>query len=268
MTVQQRREEILKLLQQRERMQVDTLSELLGVSKVTIRGDLERLEQRGSLMRTHGGATLCEKVGFHYHIEHAMQEQCEEKKAIASLAASLVSDGQTLLIDSGSTTLEMASFLSGKHLGVATNSLPLLQRLCKEEGLAVTVIGGSLYSPSMSTLGDGASSRLSGMHASWLFLGCSGYSVEKGVSTANLREAETKKEMLQIADKVCVLADHTKKGKNDFAHVADWSWIDVMVTDWIDTETRIILEGYGVRVMVAPKENGGTKPCCHVARAE
>ncbi|MCI6675023.1 MAG: DeoR/GlpR family DNA-binding transcription regulator [Spirochaetaceae bacterium] len=246
----ERKQAILQLLQEKESIHVDELTERFGVSKVTIRGDLDILQQKGLLVRTHGGAMLPEKRDFIRIISHTMHESTKEKDEIARLAASLVSSGQAIIIDSGSTTMHMAKYLVDKQVTVATNSLLVMQQLMNEETVDLVLIGGSLRRFSMSAIGSIARSCLTQIHADWLFLGGSGYSVEKGITCSNLVEADTKQAMIQNAERVCFVADSSKMGKVSFASVTDWSHIDVLVTDRIDTETRIILEGYGVKVMV------------------
>ncbi len=246
----ERKQAILQLLQEKESIHVDELTERFGVSKVTIRGDLDNLQQKGLLVRTHGGAMLPEKRDFIRIISNTMHESTKEKDEIAKLAASLVSSGQAIIIDSGSTTMHMAKYLVDKQITVATNSLLVMQQLMNEDNVDLVLIGGSLRRFSMSAIGSIARSCLTQIHADWLFLGGSGYSVEKGISCSNLVEADTKQAMIQDAEHVCFVADSSKMGKVSFANVTDWSHIDVLVTDRIDTETRISLEGYGVKVLV------------------
>ena len=247
----ERKQAILQLLQEKESIHVDELSQRFKVSRVTIRGDLDNLQQKGLLVRTHGGAMLPEKRDFIRIISDTIHESAKEKESIAKLAASLVNPGQAIIIDSGSTTMHMAKYLADKEITVATNSLLVMQQLMNEEHINLVMIGGSLRRYSMSAIGGLARSCLSQIHADWLFLGGSGFSVEKGISCSNLVEADTKQAMIQSSEHVCLVADSSKIGKVSFANVTDWSHIEVLVTDRIDTETRVCLEGYGVKVLVS-----------------
>jgi DeoR/GlpR family transcriptional regulator of sugar metabolism len=153
-----------------------------------------------------------------------------------------------VLIDSGSTTAILASHLKDMRLTVITNSVLVLQELAASETVELLVCGGALRKPDMALIGEIARSFYEQLNADIIFLGATGYSVEKGVSCANLIEAQTKKHMIKSARKVCLLADSSKRDKAALAHVCDWEDIDILITDSLDTADRKALAGYGVEV--------------------
>ena len=249
MTGHERKEAIVKLLQEDGRVLVAELAERFRVTKVTVRKDLESLEHRGVLERTHGGAVPAEHPGFLRRISDTINDNAQSKDAIAEIAAGLISPSSSILIDSGSTTAYLARRIKHMPLTVSTNSVLVIQELVHSETIEMLVTGGALRRPSMSLMGESARFFLSQLHADILFLGVTGYDWERGMSCTNLIEAETKRSMIKTASKVCLLADSSKAGKRALAHVCGWEDIDVFVTDSIGKDGVEILRNYGVEVM-------------------
>ena len=251
MNAAERKQEILRILGEQGSVQVEELTKTFGVSKVTIRNDLDDLDQKGLLVRTHGGAMPAERKEFVRLISNTLYEATSEKERIAMAAAKLLVSGQSIIIDNGSTTVHMAKYLAHKNLTVATGSILAIDQLTNDESIDLIIIGGTLRRYSLGAIGSIARSCLQQFHADWLFMGAAAFSLDKGISCTNLVEAETKQAMIQSASKVCLLVDSSKFGKISFANICSWDSIDVLVTDAIDEGSRKILEGKGVEVIVA-----------------
>jgi len=246
----ERKIEIVRLLEEKGKVNINQLAETFGVTKVTIRSDMDCLETRGLLVRTHGGAVLPENHHLVRRINHTLHERRKEKEGIARVARTLIEPGSTVLIDSGSTTAILARHLKDMRLTVITNSVLVLQELAGSETVELLVCGGALRKPDMALIGEIARSFYEQLNADIVFLGANGYSVEKGISCANLIEAQTKKHMIKSARKVCLLADCSKQNKAALAHICDWEDIDILITDSLAAADRKALAGYGVEVKI------------------
>ncbi|UCF99722.1 MAG: DeoR/GlpR transcriptional regulator [Spirochaetaceae bacterium] len=247
----------MKLLEEKGKVNINRLAEEFQVTKVTIRSDIDSLETRGLLVRTHGGAVLPENHHRVRRITQTLQERRKEKEGIALVARTLIEPGSTVLIDSGSTTAILARNLKSMRLTVVTNSVLVLQELVGSETVKLLVCGGVLRKSDMALIGEIARSFYEQLNTDIVFLGANGYSVEKGISCANLIEAQTKQHMIKSAQKVCLLADSSKQNRVALAHVCDWEDIDILVTDSLSSADREALAGYGVEVKtIKTKEEG------------
>jgi Transcriptional regulators of sugar metabolism len=251
MNSSERQNIILKHLQEKESVRVDELTKEFGVSKVTIRTDLDSLEQKGLLVRTHGGAMASEKQSFVRLITNTINESPNEKDLICREAARLIESGDTIILDNGSTTVHLATYIRNKNLTVATGSLLAMERLADDASVELIMLGGILRRYSMGAIGPMVKNCLQQFHSRWLFMGASGMSVEGGITCTNLIEAETKQAMLKSADLVCLLADSSKMGKVSFAKVCQWDEIDYLITDKIDEKSKKAIEEMGVEVIIA-----------------
>lgn len=249
MTAFERKEYVLEKLRSDGKVSINSLAEVLGVTKVTIRADLDALEQRGLLLRTHGGAVVPEHYHLARHVSSTLHEHRQEKEAIGRLAAELVADGATLILDAGSTTTIAARFLKDRRLTVATNSLLVVQELSGSPTIELLVAGGALRRPDLALIGGLSQHFFERLHPDLVFLGANGFSLEKGVTCANLIEAETKRFMIKSGNRVCLLADSSKAGRVALADVCDWEDIDVLVTDSLSPQDREALSGLGVEVV-------------------
>ncbi len=245
-----RKQEILSTLARDGSVQVVDLARSLDVSKVTIRTDLDELEAKGLLVRTHGGAVPAETQGSSRFISQTINEFTAQKMAIAKLAASFVKSGQSIIIDTGSTTLHIARYVSELPITVTTSSLLVMQELMHAQKVDLLMAGGILRRPSMGLMGNLSKEFYRQIHADWCFLGAAGYSSKQGVYCTNLIEADTKQTMIQSASKVCLLVDSSKMEHLSLARVCDWSCIHYLVTDAISDEVRTVIEGQGVKVLV------------------
>ena len=248
----ERKLKILKLLKESDFLDVNNLTKLFGVSKVTIRGDLDDLERKGMLIRTHGGAMLPENQDLIRRLSHTLEERREEKAAICRSALDLIMDGMNVIIDSGSTTVHLARMLATWRVSVITNSVLVIQELMNSPSVELFVSGGILRKPSMSLIGATASFMFEQLHADILFLGAAGFSIDKGLSGINIIEAETKRQMIKNSSTVCLLADSSKREKMFLAHVCGWDSIDYFITDYLEDADLTRLSEQGVKVVISP----------------
>jgi len=249
MDLTKRRQQIIDALSESGYMTVEVLSQRLGVSSVTIRSDLTALEESGQLVRTHGGAMRTEKKNVTRLLSTTMSEYEKQKKAIAKRASFFLSSGSTIILDSGSTTIHLLNYVSGKDITVVTNSIPAVERLKDDESVDVFVIGGSLKRSYMGTIGPLANNAMSLLNADVYFMGAANFDKD-GITATNLMETELKRTMIKAADKVVFMADSSKFGRKAFASLCSWEDIDAFVTDSIDDDFRSFLEERGIEVLI------------------
>ena len=242
---------ILEILKAQESVEVEQLTQLFSVSKVTVRGDLDDLERKGLLIRTHGGAMLPENLALVRVLSNTLEERKNEKHAICKSALQFIKPGMNVIIDAGSTTVHLAKMVGNMNLTVITNSVLVLQELMESETVELLVAGGILRKPSLSFMGMPASFVFDQIHADVLFLGVSGFSIERGMTCTNIVEAETKKHMIKNASKVCLLADSAKLEKMFIANVCNWDAIDYLITDYLSDANKAILSERGVTTVIA-----------------
>lgn len=248
MDINERRDEILKILGDREYVTVEEFSRLLSVSAVTIRTDLTSLEESGLLMRTHGGAMKSSMKGEARLISNTMIENEMEKKAIAEKAASLIKPGNTIIIDSGSTTIHLIEHLKGKNITVVTNNLLVLEKLKSEDDIKIIALGGSLRRESMGTVGPLAEMAIKALNVDIYFMGAAAYN-RSSITSSDISESSLKRDMMDAADKVVFLADSSKFGKRAFSNICSWHDVDTFISDKMDEEFKKELEEMGVEVI-------------------
>jgi len=248
-----RRIRILEWLREEGSARVKVLSDALGVSEVTIRQDLEKLEMSGHVVREHGGAYLksVQKQVRAMALEH--QENSEVKQKIGALAASLVDNGDTIILDSGSTTTEVAAHLFDKKgMTIFTNALNIALLLGAETGFDVHMTGGHFKAPTLSLSGERAASYFSDIYVQTLFLATAAIDLERGLTYPSLSDLPVKKAMIAAAKTTCLVADSSKIGAHSFALLGSLDQVDILVTDdGIKDEDRKAIEAYGIEVMIA-----------------
>ena len=270
--VEERKMKILEFIGEHRKATVVELCGRFKVSSATIRNDLRDLETAGLLIRTHGGAMVKTKTGLEPDMSLRKVQNLEEKRRIAEAALGLVEDGDTIMLDTGTTTYELARLLGQKRdLTVVTNDLPIAMLLEEFDSVRVVLVGGMIRRKFHCTV----ASHFSGMNAlsdltvDKAFMACNGFSLEKGASTPDLAHSETKRLMISIAARVILLFDSSKMGRNSFAIFAPPDKIDAIVTDSLREEDRRSLEENGVETMTAasarivvggPPEPAGAAP--------
>jgi DeoR family fructose operon transcriptional repressor len=250
MNAVQRKLKILEFLENQELVEVSQLTKLLGVSKVTVRTDLDDLERKGLLVRTHGGAMLPENLKLVRMLVDSSKEHKTEKHAISTIATKFIKPDMNIIIDSGSTTAHLAKLVRAMSLTVITNSVLVIQELIEAPSIELIVAGGILHRSTLSFSGDCASYVFDQIHADLLFLGASGFSIERGITGTNIIEAETKKRMIKNASKVFLLADSSKSERMFIANICDWEDVDCFITDALPQPQRAILARKGVEVIL------------------
>ena len=229
---EERKDRILTLLEGKQKVTVSELSREFGVSEVTIRKDLNSLENMGLLKRTHGGAISIYGTRFELPTVEKVVKNKEEKQKIGAYAASLIQDGESILLDSGTTTLEIARNLrNARNLTVVVNDLNVAGVLEPYPGIEVIVLGGTLRKGVSSLVGPITLNALSNLYVDKLFLGANGISIERGITTPDMVHAETKRKMTEMAREVIVVADSSKMGHISFASVVPLSKVDLIITD-------------------------------------
>jgi DeoR family transcriptional regulator, aga operon transcriptional repressor len=249
-----RRAKILEELEAKGEVSVKELSKSFKISEVTIRNDLAHLEKQNMLIRARGGAIKIKfyRIGNDPTIAEKQKKFLKEKQLIAKAAIKLINDGDTIVLDSGSTTTEIAKNLEQfKNLTIITNALNIASILSEYEGISIFMPGGSLRKKSLSLVGVLADENFEKFYCDILFLGADGFDTTYGLSTPDSEEAHLNQIMIKIARKVIVVADSSKFEKRRFAFIGPVSNIDIVITDsGIKEEEKTRLEKNEVKVIV------------------
>jgi DeoR/GlpR family transcriptional regulator of sugar metabolism len=248
-----RRLEIMKLLEEEGSAEVSHLSKLFKVTEVTIRKDLEKLESEGLITKEHGGAFLKMRSDRLLSLSTPRPENMDKKQRIARKAATFVKNGDTIIIDSGTTTAELAKQLTERSsLTVITTSLSVVLHLGSNPAITVHVTGGEFKGPTLSLTGPHAADFFSRIHAEKLFLSAMGLSLQTGLTYSGISDVIVKKAMLTAATKVYLLADSSKLNKQSFASLGDINVIHTLITDrGIDAAHREALAKLKIEVVIA-----------------
>jgi DeoR family transcriptional regulator, fructose operon transcriptional repressor len=252
---EERQQAIAGLVADRGRVAVTALAEEFGVTTETVRRDLAALERSGMLRRVHGGAV---PAGSLTYVETALGERhgtrSEQKRKIAAAVLDLLPgpDG-SLLLDGGSSTAALAELLpGGRRLLVVTSSVPIAARLASDPGLELHVLGGRVRGITQCAVGAPALATLADLRVDVTFLGANGVTPDHGFTTPDDAEAAVKRAMIRAGQKVVVLADSSKLGREHLVRFAAPSDVDVLVTDAdADPSDLARLEDAGVEVVIA-----------------
>lgn len=227
---EERKREILLTLQAVGKVKNLELAKALGVSEPTIRKDIADLDQEGLLIRTHGGAIPVETSALERGFSQKKSEGHAQKQAIAQVAMTLVRPGSTILLDSGTTTLEIAKQLGDFPVTVVTNSLDIAQSLEVKQLVEVIVLGGTMRWHTRALVGPLTHMLLSRLACDLAFIGTNAIG-NNGFSTPNVVEAETKMHMIQAAKRSFIVADASKIGERSFVQFADFTGVSGLITD-------------------------------------
>jgi DeoR/GlpR family transcriptional regulator of sugar metabolism len=228
----ERRKRILGLLQKQGIVTVSELSIAFAVSEETIRRDLQKMESENGVARTHGGAFISKVVHSDIPITIRENLRLDGKARIADLCGGLVDEGETVILDSSTTSLHIAERLKEKrNIVVITNALKIAMCFAGYDNIKVICIGGTLRNSQMSFIGPAAERGVSEYYADKAFVSCVGVDLVKGITDADEQEAEIRKLMLRQATRKILVADNTKLGKTSFSFIAPMTGLDWLVTD-------------------------------------
>lgn len=249
----ERREQIIQRLRQQGSVQVNDLSAWFGVSTVTIRNDLAFLEKQGIAVRAYGGALICDGASpaAEPSVEAKSSLNMALKQAIARVAAEMILPGSRVILDSGTTTYEIARLMRHHQAVIAmTNGMNVGNALLEAEGVELLMTGGHLRRQSLSFYGDQAEQALQNYHFDMLFLGVDAIDPERGISTHNEDEARLNRRMCEVAERIIVVTDSSKFNRSSLHKIIDTQRIDTIITDeGIPTDCLNGLQKSGIDVV-------------------
>lgn len=252
MFAEERKLKIVEYLNHHKKVTVAELCEVFAVSSATIRNDLRELDESGQLIRTHGGAIIKTKASFEPDSTQKRNLDVREKQQIARVAITLIEDGDTIILDTGTTTLELAKLLKQKkHLTVVTNDFYIAGVLEEFEDIHLILMGGIVKRKFHCTVGLPGTGMLAGLRVDKAFVGTNSLSFENGATTPDVHLAAVKRDMIASAAKVILLCSNRKVGKTSFARFASVDQFDILVIDSIDEAMKKELEDHDIDVMVA-----------------
>jgi DeoR/GlpR family transcriptional regulator of sugar metabolism len=252
MMAEERRTQILQILHAQGRVKVDELKTRFGTSAVTIRNDLNELNLRGLLQRSHGGAVRPNTILRESPVRERLRTHSDEKRRIGAMAATLINDGETIILDSGTTTLEIARHIKNKQsLQILTNGVNVAVELLDAAGIQTFIVGGTVRGDSASIVGRSTEEMLEQFAADKLFLSGAGCDPDFGVSGANLEETMVNRAMLRIAREVILVSDSTKFSKRSMSRIAPFSEIDIVISDTsLQPELQEKIQSYGCKLIL------------------
>jgi DeoR/GlpR family transcriptional regulator of sugar metabolism len=248
LAVRDRRLEIAELLEEKGRVEITELGALLSVSEMTIRRDMEVLEREGILKRVRGGAISATSRSYEPPFALRMQRNAEAKRRIGRAAAEMVSEGETVIIDVGTTALAVAEALKDRrNLTTVTPSLRAAWLLADNAELRVIVTGGIVRPRERSLVGFLSDKAFENLYCDTYFMGIGGIDVDAGFTEFNLDDARVKQEAMRYSRRCIAVADATKLGRVAFARVADLEQVDALITD-ADPEKAHRLQEAGLEI--------------------
>lgn len=251
-TTEERRSRLLELIRNRGFVSLPDLRDLLAVSESTIRRDLDVLEELGEARRTHGGVFFTGASAGVKVFADRRDEQWDMKRRIAGKASEMIQDHDTVLLDGGSTTYELAKQLVGRPLQVVTNSLPVAHLFASSERVDLVLLGGYVHTRTGVSLGPYANQMLSSINVQKAVLSIAGAD-RRGYYNSNLLLVETERAMMQCADQTIVVADSSKFGHSSLARLCRLSEVQTVVADdGLDECWQDELRKAGVQLLMAP----------------
>jgi len=247
----ERRNKIEQMINENGSVLVVDLAKMFDVTTETIRGDLLKLEKQGVLVRTYGGATLAENNNADLGIMERESINSEAKRRIAECASKMIRDGETIFLDSSTTSWHLARCLKErKKLTVITNALKIITELADCQGINLICVGGRLNVKNMSHTGRVAQASIrDNYYANRCFFACRGITMQCGLVDASEEEAEVKLAMIENCSEVVFLCDHTKFGKVGQPKLIDFGKIDYMITDMqLSEDWKTYLESFDIHI--------------------
>ena len=252
MMAEERRTQILKILRSAGRVKVNELAGRFSTSAVTIRNDLNELHQRGLVLRSHGGAVLPDTILRESPVHERLKAQSDEKRRIGAMAATLIHNGETIILDSGTTTLEIVRQIKKKQgLQIITNGINIAAELLDARDSQVFIVGGTVRGESASISGHFAEEMFDQFSADKLFLSGAGCDLDFGVSGANLEETMVNRAMIRIAREIILVADASKFSKRSMLRIAPLAEIDTVISDaGLDEDIQAKLRALGCNLIL------------------
>lgn len=252
MNATERRMEIHRLLKEQASVEVNDLAERFGVSGMTIRRDLAAFEKQGLVTTAYGGAYLNREVAGEPSFSVKSGQRIHAKQCIAREAARHIREGESILVDCGTTTLQLARFIQDMKLTVITNSWALVGWLGSSSRTKLILLPGEYDEVSAGVFGESTINFLRGIHADSVFIGTHGWDLQSGATVPTLADAEVKKALLRAAKRAFLLADSGKFGETHLAQHADLTDFEGIITDReLGRDARVKLENNGVRWRIA-----------------
>ncbi|MFL0266519.1 DeoR/GlpR family DNA-binding transcription regulator [Candidatus Clostridium radicumherbarum] len=251
---EERQIKISELLKEKSSIKVNELSNVFKVSESTIRRDLQEMEAKGFLARTHGGAVSKEKAIFEPSFKEKEDKRYIEKLYIGKIAAAMIEDGDTIILDSGTTTLQLAKCIKAKNITVITNSIDIASELSNRNDIEIIVTGGAFRITTRALVGPISEGVLKNFKVDKAFIGANGISIKEGITTPNLLEAHMKREMMKAAGKVILAADSSKFNQVSFAVIGPVTAVDLIITN-SDLNENVVKEYKDIGVEIIKKGN-------------
>lgn len=247
---EERRVQITEYVNKNKKATVNELSEYFKVSIATVRNDLKDLETLGVLIRTHGGAMIKPRSSLEIDLTKRT-DNILAKKNIAMEALKFIDDGDTLILDSGTTIHELAKLLSSKKdLTIITNDITCANIL-ENNNFNIVLLGGVLSNNFHWTVGVYTLNMLKDLSADKFFMSAGGFSIDKGITVGTLQLAEVKRMMIKSSAQKILLCDSSKFEKYRLAKFADFDNIDIFITDYLDDKTLELIEGMNIEIVFA-----------------
>jgi DeoR/GlpR family transcriptional regulator of sugar metabolism len=253
MLVDERRSRILRISEELGFVSLHQLVTEIGVSESTLRRDLDFLTSTGQIRRTRGGAAYAGDSLADF--DARLKQASVQKQRIAQRTAELIEPSETILLDGGTTTLEVARYLTGKPLQVLTNSMPIASLLMNRTGIELIFIGGYVYPKTGVALGELAVQALGSVHAGRLVMSTGGITSD-GLFNSNALLVETERQMIRAADRVTLVADSSKLGQRALTHLCPLGVVDeLIIDDGISPKWRTVMHDAEIKVDVVSTRN-------------
>jgi DeoR/GlpR family transcriptional regulator of sugar metabolism len=255
--LEERRQRVLELVGKHGFVSLADLAREISKSESTIRRDLEYWDQQGKIKRTHGGAIFLGDGSPLPALEERSSSQIEEKRVLAQAAAGRIDDGDAILLDGGTTTLEVARLLVGRSIQIVTNSLPIANLFASSRETDLIILGGYVFPRTGVALGPLTVRMMEDIHVHQAILSVGGITA-KGLFNSNLLLTETERQMMRCADEVVVVADHTKIGRQALSFLCELAAIDTLIVDrHLTAEQRELIDRGDARLIIADESPNG-----------
>ena len=246
----ERQQRIEELIKQETSVQVNELATLFNVSESTIRRDLQEMETNGLLIRTHGGAMEVSRLNYEMSFREKEIENIDDKQRIGEIAAAMIQDGDTIILDSGTTTLEIAKRITAKSVTVITNSIDIALEISNKENIELIVAGGSLRHTTRAMVGPLTENVFQNFRVDKAFIGANGISIMDGFTTPSLLEAQIKKTIINVSKKAIIVGDRSKFNKVCFSIIGEIKDVSTIITsNSLEKEVQIKFKELGVDII-------------------